>query len=344
MWKPLSKPATHGLAALFVAVGTHVMGAHSAQAGDLTFFTSGSKNYVLVAEDELHRISIGAVVGDRLRRIRTFGARGSEPGQLKSPGGAVLDKEGRIWVADTFNDRLQLFTLKGRVIDVIDGVGVVRKPASIARDDADRIYVSEGVDGGRVLVFGPGGGLERVIEPRGGRLGGIAVAPDGHRILVVDRDHRRVIHLDVNGQRLGDTGGAIFFPADVTVTPDGQTYAVTDYVTSVLHLFASTDALQPAGGTGGGDHSPAEGNLFDPQGIAVGPDGNYWVFDNIHHRGQVFDRNGAFVRSFGEEFLGVGDLSPTAVLRHPPTIVAVVPLVLIALYAVRRHRAAVVEP
>jgi hypothetical protein len=56
--------------------------------------------------------------------IRTFGGRGSEPGQLNEPHGIWMDMRGAtpvLVVADRRNNRLQRFTLDGRHIDFVPG-------------------------------------------------------------------------------------------------------------------------------------------------------------------------------------------------------------------------------
>jgi hypothetical protein len=56
--------------------------------------------------------------------IRTFGGKGSDPGQLNEPHGIWMDTRGAdpvLVVADRRNNRLQRFTLDGRHIDFITG-------------------------------------------------------------------------------------------------------------------------------------------------------------------------------------------------------------------------------
>ena len=56
--------------------------------------------------------------------IRTFGGRGSEPGQLREPHGIWVDRRPAtpvLVVADRSNNRLQRFTLDGRHIDFVSG-------------------------------------------------------------------------------------------------------------------------------------------------------------------------------------------------------------------------------
>jgi hypothetical protein len=61
---------------------------------------------------------------NRAEYIRTFGGKGSEPGQLNEPHGNWVDTRGAspvLVVADRRNNRLQRFTLDGRHLDFVPG-------------------------------------------------------------------------------------------------------------------------------------------------------------------------------------------------------------------------------
>ncbi|HET9198356.1 MAG TPA: hypothetical protein VFN92_08900, partial [Solirubrobacterales bacterium] len=45
--------------------------------------------------------------------VRKVGTAGSGNGQFSSPRGIEVDSEGRVWVSDTGNNRLQRFSSKG---------------------------------------------------------------------------------------------------------------------------------------------------------------------------------------------------------------------------------------
>jgi hypothetical protein len=67
--------------------------------------------------------------------IRTFGGRGSEPGQLAEPHGIWVDGRGSrpmLVVADRANNRLQRFTLDGKHVDFVTGV---RRPCHFDEHD-----------------------------------------------------------------------------------------------------------------------------------------------------------------------------------------------------------------
>jgi hypothetical protein len=82
--------------------------------------------------------------------VRTFGGRGSEPGQLAEPHGIWVDVRGPqpvLVVADRANNRLQRFTLDGKHVDFITGV---RRPCHF--DEHDGAVVVPDLHG-RVTLF-----------------------------------------------------------------------------------------------------------------------------------------------------------------------------------------------
>jgi len=84
--------------------------------------------------------------------IRTFGGRGSEPGQLAEPHGIWVDTRGAkpiLVVADRRNNRLQRFTLDGKHVDFVQGF---RLPCHF--DERNGLVVIPDLHG-RVTLLGP---------------------------------------------------------------------------------------------------------------------------------------------------------------------------------------------
>jgi sugar lactone lactonase YvrE len=46
--------------------------------------------------------------------LMAFGKGGQEPGEFSVPGGACIDGKRRLWIADTYNRRVQVFELADR--------------------------------------------------------------------------------------------------------------------------------------------------------------------------------------------------------------------------------------
>ena len=66
-----------------------------------------------LTEPDLNRVALYDVAGPRPRKIGAFGRLGFRPGELHGPHGATARRRGRLYVADTFNHRIQLFDIAG---------------------------------------------------------------------------------------------------------------------------------------------------------------------------------------------------------------------------------------
>ncbi len=76
-------------------------------------------NAYYIADTEAHRV----VVMDREgKAVKTWGTKGGKPGQFKSPSGIALDEDGRVYVSDTGNNRIQRVTPDG-IIATVAGSG-----------------------------------------------------------------------------------------------------------------------------------------------------------------------------------------------------------------------------
>ncbi|MDO8793084.1 MAG: peptidyl-alpha-hydroxyglycine alpha-amidating lyase family protein [Vicinamibacterales bacterium] len=81
------------------------------------------------------------VVFDRRGQfLRTWGTRGTGPGEFGEPHAIALDARERVIVADRTNGRLQVFDTSGRFLAQWTGFG--RRPCGIAIGTDDTIYVS----------------------------------------------------------------------------------------------------------------------------------------------------------------------------------------------------------
>jgi len=76
-----------------------------------------------------------------------WGSQGSEPGQFIGPDGVAVDASGNVYVADTFNDRIQVFTSGGEYITQWGshgtGQGQFDCPSCVAVDASGNVYVAD---------------------------------------------------------------------------------------------------------------------------------------------------------------------------------------------------------
>jgi DNA-binding beta-propeller fold protein YncE len=142
-------------------------------AGPDTFV--GPTDVVVNARGEIfvadgHTPRPGSSDGDRIVKlskdgkfIKAWGSqRGSGPGQVIGPHRLALDSQGRLFVADRGNRRIQIFDQDGRFLDQWTQFG---SPSGIWIDKHDTIYVAvPGRDGGIMIGSAKTGSLTAVIH------------------------------------------------------------------------------------------------------------------------------------------------------------------------------------
>lgn len=153
----------------------------------------------------------GVMIGDLDGRLlSTFGKWGKAPGEFDLPGGIVVADDGKIYVADSLNYRVQALTKDGKPIwqygkplpesEAIQYRGSDRKfglPASIALDQNGHLYVVDGLSSEIVVLDANSGKYVRTIGDIGQDDGffyypdGIAYAGGG-TLVVADKFNDRV--------------------------------------------------------------------------------------------------------------------------------------------------------
>ena len=130
--------------------------------------------------------------------VGSFGRSGGKAGALNDPYGVTCDGKGRVYVADTMNNRIQIFSPGGQflkeITDLVNGSGL-EYPISIATSGS-HLLVSEYMRH-RVVMFTTRGELVATFGRRGKSVNelssprGIAIDPTG-LICVCDYDNNRL--------------------------------------------------------------------------------------------------------------------------------------------------------
>jgi DNA-binding beta-propeller fold protein YncE len=134
--------------------------------------------FLYVADPELDQVLVyDADAPYRfLRKIGTGGKAHTltTPGDFAMPTNVAVDKEGNLFVSDTFNDRVEVFDADGNFVRAFgkagDGPGYFARPKGIAVDGDGHVWVADGVQD-RVQVFTPEGQLLIWIGGHGGLPG-----------------------------------------------------------------------------------------------------------------------------------------------------------------------------
>ncbi len=131
-------------------------------------------DYTNVVDAPNHRIQAFDSSGNFLLR---FGARGSRDGQFVYPSGIAVDDAGRVYVADSFNNRVPVFR---------------------ADNDGDRLLGTQDADG-------DGDGIPDVLERRAGLAQAAAAAPPAGEDADLDADGiDNELDLDSDGDGIPD--------------------------------------------------------------------------------------------------------------------------------------------
>ena len=102
-----------------------------------------SRDIMYVVENELHRIHKLTLLG---KFLLTFGSRGSGKGQFLNPWGICIGPDDRLYVADTGNNRIQVYHHDDTFSHIIDCKksrdGVLKSPRSISFDFSGQLHVT----------------------------------------------------------------------------------------------------------------------------------------------------------------------------------------------------------
>lgn len=231
--------------------------------------------------------------------VLRVGMKGRNKGEFTNPQGVCCTPSGKITVADSNNQCLQVFGsggeckfrfgIRGR------GAGQLQRPTGVAAMPNGN-YVIADYDNKWVSIFEPNGkfvsrvGVGKLLGPKG-----VAVDKNGH-IIVVDNKASCVLIFQSNGKfisRFGSRGNQenqFAGPHFVAVNNKNQ-IVISDFHNHCIKIFDSDGAFLTSFGSNG----EGNGQFNAPTGVAVDPQDNILVADWGNSRIQVFDSTGSFL-------------------------------------------------
>lgn len=240
--------------------------------------SSGDRLYVLDARTS------SLLIYEDGKLVKTAGSEGDKPGQLSDPAGVDVGPTGKVYVADTGNNRVEVFDHDGNFLTTFGEKGSepghLRAPESVAVGADGRLYVAD-TGNGRVQVFTEEGILLYQVGANGKEPGQIrtparvAVDPSDS-VYVLDRGNGRIQKFDASAHPVQA------FPLD------GNDMAVDSY--GFLYVLDGGDGKvieeSPAGQVIGkfGSYGTGLGQMKKAKGIAVAPDGTLIVLDTGNTR------------------------------------------------------------
>jgi DNA-binding beta-propeller fold protein YncE len=199
----------------------------------------------LYVTDFSQRVSVISPAGKVLRR---WGKPGSGPGQFRfitfeptTPadinGKIAVGPDGKVYVSDSGNARVQVFTPQGRFIRQFgsfgSGQGQFLHPFDLAVDEAGNVYIADD-QAENVSKFTPSG---KVLWQIGGASGAPDLvgthhftAIDAHgRLVIVNDTQNRVLYVDASGHEVdafspSTSGSPTGHVCEATVDAAGDTY------------------------------------------------------------------------------------------------------------------------
>ena len=229
--------------------------------------------------------------------------------ELEAPYGVHVDKEGRIFVADTGMHKVAVLDIPNKKFEIwgTGGKGTLTQPAGISSDGQGKIYVTDSQEQ-RVVVYDRDGrfvtamgGKDELMRPVGvavnDALGRVYVADaQGHRIVVYGTDGRQLFTFGGNGSEPGQFNQ----PSHIAMDRQGKLY-ITDGFNFRVQIFdPDGNFLDTFGSIGDGI-----GQFARPKGVAVDSDGNIYVVDAAFSNFQIFNQAGELLL-----FVGSGGPNP----------------------------------
>ncbi|XP_027886767.1 tripartite motif-containing protein 3b isoform X2 [Xiphophorus couchianus] len=231
--------------------------------------------------------------------IYRVGSRGREKGEFTNLQGISASSNGRVVVADSNNQCIQVFSNDGQ-FKMRFGVrgrspGQLQRPTGVTVDMNGDIVVAD-YDNRWVSIFSSDGkfknkiGAGRLMGPKG-----VAMDKNGH-IITVDNKACCVFIFQSNGKLVTKFGGRgtsdrqFAGPHFVAVNNKNE-IIVTDFHNHSVKVYSADGEFLFKFGS----HGEGNGQFNAPTGVAVDANGNIIVADWGNSRIQVFDSTGSFL-------------------------------------------------
>ena len=193
------------------------------------------------------------------------------------PNGLVVSRDGKsLYIADVADNRVRVVDLASGSISTFAGTGAA------AHDGDGGLATAAAVFGARAVACRTGDGAVYIMERQGSSLR--LVTPDGNISTVASTGETGY------GGDGGPAATAIFDrPKEMTLDGNGNVLVVDTENHAIRFIDWQADRVTTIAGNGAhgysGDGMPAtQSSLARPHGVAIGPDGSFYIGDTENNR------------------------------------------------------------
>jgi sugar lactone lactonase YvrE len=284
--------------------------------------------------DEEEPIVPALANGDPIVEVSTFAGTG-EKAEFNDPYGVAVDRDGNVYVADTYNLRIRMITPQGVVSTI---ASEFNNPMDVAVDSKCNVYVADSYNN-RICMLSPNedGTFEvsTIVKNNGefSRPSGVAV-DSKYNVYVADFFNNRICKIDNEGDFsiLASGPDVVGFPMDVAVDSKYNVYVADSYNNRILKITPQSDGTFEVstlagkkGEAGHVDGRGTEARFNVPTGVAVDSKYNVYVADSGSHRICKITPDGNVITLAGGSDMGgyVDDVPGSEARFYTPTGVAV---------------------
>ncbi|MFC4306770.1 S-layer homology domain-containing protein [Cohnella boryungensis] len=250
---------------------------------------------VYVADTDNHRIQKrDATTGEWTVLSINAGQPGTGLGEFNRPHAVTVDAAGSLYVADTYNNRIQKLDMTGGFPGQWKTLGEpsgLKHPKGLTLDALGNVYVAD-TDNNRVRKLDAATeswtDYESISFPRG-----VAIDGDGN-VYATSSNRNEIRKLNATGQwdpmwgGRGAAPGQLYSPSSIVFDRDGNLY-VTDTGNNRVQKRDAATGNWSEWKRGGGGAGKALGEFDVPFGLAVDGTGTIYVADANNHRIQKWD-------------------------------------------------------
>ncbi|MBN2445027.1 MAG: 6-bladed beta-propeller [Spirochaetales bacterium] len=241
------------------------------------------------------------------------GTSGLNPGEFYYPSDVTVDSGSSVYVID-YNGRIQKFglwtgyerewdTYSGSPLNISYGIAIDSNDIIYAADTYNDRICKFSVSGSSVGTWGTSGaGNSQFDFPYGVEV------YKTEFVVVADNNNHRIQQFDTSGTFIrawgseGTGNGEFKNPSAAGIDSQGNIY-IADKLNHRIQKFDKDGVFLLKWGKNGGDGTSGTGNgeFNQPKGITVDSNDFVYVSDAYNHRIQVFDADGGFKSTWGNQ-------------------------------------------